>query len=61
MFEEILPSLYRINVPLPGSPLKATNSYVVKGTDRSLIIDTGWNREDCMAALVSGLDECRVD
>jgi glyoxylase-like metal-dependent hydrolase (beta-lactamase superfamily II) len=59
--EEILPSLYRIEVPLPGSPLKATNSYVVKGTDRSLIIDTGWNREDCMAALVSGLDECGVN
>jgi glyoxylase-like metal-dependent hydrolase (beta-lactamase superfamily II) len=61
LFEEILPGLYRIKVPLPGSPLKATNSYVVKGTDRSLIIDTGWNREDCMAALVSGLEECGVD
>ena len=61
LFEEVLPGLYRINVPLPGSPLKATNSYVVKGTDRSLIVDTGWNREDCMVALVSGLDECGVD
>jgi len=61
LFEEILPGLYRINVPLPGSPLKATNSYVVKGTDQSLIVDTGWNREDCMAALVSGLRECGVD
>jgi glyoxylase-like metal-dependent hydrolase (beta-lactamase superfamily II) len=61
LFEEISPGLYRIEVPLPGSPLKATNSYVVKGTDRSLIIDTGWNREDCMGALVSGLGECRVD
>jgi glyoxylase-like metal-dependent hydrolase (beta-lactamase superfamily II) len=59
--EEILPGLYRINVPLPGSPLKATNSYVVKGTGRSLIVDTGWNREDCRTALVSGLDECGVD
>ena len=61
MFEEILPDLYRIEVPLPGSPLKATNSYVIKGTERSLIIDTGWNREDCMTALVSGLKECGVD
>jgi len=61
LFEEILPGLYRINVPLPGSPLKATNSYVVKGTDQSLIVDTGWNREDCMAALVSGLEQCGVD
>jgi glyoxylase-like metal-dependent hydrolase (beta-lactamase superfamily II) len=61
LFEEILPGLYKINVPLPGSPLKATNSYVVKGTDRSLIIDTGWNRQDCMVALVSGLEECGVN
>jgi glyoxylase-like metal-dependent hydrolase (beta-lactamase superfamily II) len=61
MFEEILPSLYRIKVPLPGSPLKATNSYAIKGAERSLIIDTGWNREDCLAALVSGLKECGVN
>jgi glyoxylase-like metal-dependent hydrolase (beta-lactamase superfamily II) len=61
LFEEILPDLYRIEVPLPGSPLKATNSYVIKGAERSLIIDTGWNREDCMTALVSGLKECGVD
>ncbi len=61
MFEEILPSLYRIQVPLPGSPLKATNCYVIKGAGRSLIIDTGWNREDCLATLVSGLKECGVD
>lgn len=59
--EEILPSLYRIEVPLPGSPLRATNCYAIKGTERSLIIDTGWNREDCLAALVSGLDECGID
>jgi glyoxylase-like metal-dependent hydrolase (beta-lactamase superfamily II) len=59
--EEILPGLYRTKVPLPGSPLKATNSYVVKGTGRSLVVDTGWNREDCMTALVSGLQECGVD
>jgi glyoxylase-like metal-dependent hydrolase (beta-lactamase superfamily II) len=59
--EEIVPGLYRINVPLPGSPLKATNSYVVKGTDRCLVVDTGWNREDCMTALASGLEECGVD
>jgi glyoxylase-like metal-dependent hydrolase (beta-lactamase superfamily II) len=61
LFEEILPGLYRIEVPLPGSPLKATNSYVVKGTDQCLVVDTGWNTEDCMVALVSGLIECGVD
>ena len=61
MLEGILPGLYRIEVPLPGSPLRATNSYVIKGAERSLVVDTGWNREDCLAALVSGLEECGVD
>lgn len=60
MFEEILPGLYRITVPLSGSPLKATNSYVVSSAGRSLIIDTGWNSEDCRTALVTGLETCQV-
>jgi len=59
--ERILPHIYRIEVPLPGSPLKATNSYVIKDGGRSLVIDTGWNTEDCMKALSSGLEECGVD
>jgi len=61
LFEEILPNIYRIEVPLPASPLKATNSYVIKGTKRSLVIDTGWNRVDCLAAFVAGLGECGVE
>jgi glyoxylase-like metal-dependent hydrolase (beta-lactamase superfamily II) len=60
LFEEILPGLYRITVPLSGSPLKATNSYVVRDGRRPLIIDTGWNHQDCMRALVTGLEMCRV-
>jgi glyoxylase-like metal-dependent hydrolase (beta-lactamase superfamily II) len=59
--EQILPHIYIIEVPLPGSPLKATNSYVIKDGGRSLVIDTGWNTGDCMVALTSGLEECGVD
>lgn len=61
MFEEVSPGLYRIEVPLHGSPLKATNCYAIQGTERSLVVDTGWNREDCLAALPSGLKECGID
>ena len=61
MFEEILPKLYRIEVPLPGSPLQATNSYVVKGAQRSLIIDTGWNHEVSREAFTSGLKALDVN
>ena len=61
MIEEILPNLYRIEVPLPRSPLQATNSYIIKGQGRNLIIDTGWNHEKSRGVLSSGLKELDVD
>lgn len=61
MIEEILPNLYRIEIPLPKNPLKALNSYVIKAPGRNLIIDTGMNREECARAMHSGLGELGVD
>ena len=61
MIEEVLPNLYRIEVPLPQNPLKAINSYIIKGQGRSLIIDTGMNRPECLSVLSSGLKELDVD
>lgn len=61
MIKEILPNLYKIEVPLPGNPLRAVNSYVIKARGQSLIIDTGMNREECMRVLSSGLNELDVD
>jgi len=59
--EEILPNLYKIEVPLPRSPLKALNSYIIKANGKSLIIDTGMNREECLSAMSSGLKGLDVD
>ncbi|MFH1974050.1 MAG: MBL fold metallo-hydrolase [Pseudomonadota bacterium] len=61
MTEEILPGLYRIKIPLPESPLKSLNSYVIKSDDRNLIIDTGFNRKECLEAMNNGLKEINVD
>ena len=61
MIEEVLPDLYRIEVPLPGNPLKAINSYIIKDREQSLIIDTGMNRPECMNVLSPGLKELGVD
>lgn len=61
MTQEILANLYKIEIPLPRSPLKALNSYVVKDADRNLVIDTGWNQEECMNAMQSGLRQLGVD
>lgn len=61
MYEQILPDLYRIIIPLPNSPLKDLNSYVIKATDRNLIIDTGFNRNVCYEAMEKGLQALDID
>ena len=57
----ILPNLYRIEIPLPRNPLKALNSYAIKGPERNLVIDTGWNQQECMDAMQAGLKELEID
>lgn len=61
MMEEILPDLYRIEVPLPGNPLKSVNSYLFKSKERNLIVDTGMNRPECRDTLEAALDELGVN
>ncbi len=61
MIEELSPNLHKIEVPLPRSPLKATNSYVIKGDGRFLIVDTGMNREECLRPLLDSLKKLNVD
>lgn len=61
MMVEILKNLFKVEIPLLGSPLKALNSYVIKSSERNLIIDTGWNREECMKAMHAGLKKLGVD
>ncbi|MBN1470830.1 MAG: MBL fold metallo-hydrolase [Syntrophaceae bacterium] len=61
MFDEIMPHLYRIIIPLPNSPLKELNSYVMKADDRNLIIDTGFNRNICFEAMQKGLHDLDID
>ncbi|TEB06511.1 hydroxyacylglutathione hydrolase [Pelotomaculum schinkii] len=61
MIEEILPNLYRIEVPLPKSPLKVLNAYLVKGQRRNLLIDTGFNMEESKAVLFKALKTLGVD
>jgi glyoxylase-like metal-dependent hydrolase (beta-lactamase superfamily II) len=61
MFEEIMNGLYRIIIPLPESPLKELNSYIIKADDRNLIIDTGFNRTVCFEAMQEGLRALDID
>jgi len=61
MIEEVFPSIFKIEIPIPDNPLRATNSYLVVSEDRFLIIDTGMNREECMKRMASSLKELEVD
>jgi glyoxylase-like metal-dependent hydrolase (beta-lactamase superfamily II) len=61
MTKELLPNLYRIEIPLRGSPLGWINSYVIKDPERNLIIDTGLNRQECLESMLAGLAEIGVD
>lgn len=61
MVDEVMDGLYRIEIPLPNSPLKELNSYVIKADDRNLIIDTGFNRSICFEAMQEGLRQLNID
>ncbi|MDD4168998.1 MAG: MBL fold metallo-hydrolase [Desulfotomaculaceae bacterium] len=61
MAEQILHNIYRIEIPLPNNPLKVLNSYIIKGSKRTLVIDTGMNMEECRNAMLSGLEEIGVN
>lgn len=59
--EEVLSGLFRLEIPLPDNPLKMLNSYVITGAERTVVIDTGFNRPECLAAMRTGLDRLGVD
>lgn len=60
MVNEILPNLFKIKIPLPGHPLRTTNSYIITSKERNLVIDTGWNHLESADALLNGLDKVGV-
>jgi glyoxylase-like metal-dependent hydrolase (beta-lactamase superfamily II) len=61
MPEEIRPDFFRVRIPLPDSPLKSLNSYVIRSATRNLVIDTGLNRRECQSAMMLGLEALGVD
>ncbi len=60
MPEELYPGLFRLKIPLPKSPLKYLNSYIIKGKARSLVVDTGLNRDVCKQAMMDGLKDLGI-
>jgi glyoxylase-like metal-dependent hydrolase (beta-lactamase superfamily II) len=56
-----MPNLFRLKIPLPESPLKYLNSYIIRDPERSMIIDTGLNRRECLEAMQAGLRNIGID
>ena len=61
MIEQVRDNIYRVESPLPRNPLKWLNSYFIKGEDRNLIIDTGFNMDECRAALYEAVEQLSFD
>lgn len=61
MIEELFPGLFRAVVPIPQNPLKELNSYIIKGNERNLIIDTGMNRPECQEVITNSVKELSLD
>lgn len=60
MIEEVLPNIFCLKIPLPHNPLGVLNSYLIKGPERKLLIDTGFNWPECRSALLQGIAEAGV-
>ena len=50
------PGVYRLKLPLTGSPLKYVNAYLLPAPSGHLLIDTCWHTEESDVALTRQLD-----
>jgi glyoxylase-like metal-dependent hydrolase (beta-lactamase superfamily II) len=53
--------IFRIEVRLPNNPLKLLNAYVLKGSSRNLLIDTGFNLPESFEDLSEGIAALGLD
>jgi glyoxylase-like metal-dependent hydrolase (beta-lactamase superfamily II) len=61
MIQEMMTGLFRIEIPLPNSPLRSVNCYFIKGGKRDLIIDPGMNEKECLESLQASLKRIGCD
>jgi glyoxylase-like metal-dependent hydrolase (beta-lactamase superfamily II) len=58
---EVTPGIYRMPLPLPVTKLSHINTYLVRGDNGYLLIDTGWNTKEALNSLKKQLADNGVD
>jgi glyoxylase-like metal-dependent hydrolase (beta-lactamase superfamily II) len=53
--EQVVPGLWSIPVPIPGSPLPHVFAYAFEVPGGVVLVDPGWNAAEALAALEDGL------
>lgn len=61
MIETILPNLYKVHVPIPNNPLRATNAYIITAADRNLIVDPGVYDRESLAVMRNVIRDLTLD
>jgi len=57
MIEELGQGIHRIEIGLPHTPLKSVNAYFIRGGERNLLIDLGFNHPDCQEEMTKAMEE----
>ena len=58
---DIRPGIYQMRIPIPNNPLGYTNTYLLRGDDGYLLIDTGVNTEEALQSLKKQLAEIGIE
>jgi len=61
MIEQVRHNLFKIEIPLPGNPLRFTNAYYIRGTERSLLVDNGFNCAESRTVMNDAINTLEID
>ena len=57
---ELYPGIFCNEITLPKNPLRSLNCYLIPSEKRNLIIDTGFNQDECKNDFLSGIEELKI-
>lgn len=58
---EVIQGVFRVEIPLQDTGLKHVNSYVIRGPERHLVVDTGDYHDDSLNAMLTALHLLKID